>query len=67
MRKLFYSVGILMLTALVVNGATRSKKGSYYVRTDFNEQPVALISSRPDDIYLPWEEAREYLMFRCAL
>lgn len=45
----------------------RSKKGAYYVRTDFNEQPVALISSRPDDIYLPWEEAREYLMFRCAL
>lgn len=28
MRKLFYSVGILMLTALVVNGATRSKKNS---------------------------------------
>ena len=42
----------------------KSKKGAYYVRADFNEMPVALIPSRPDDIYLPWEDARDYLLFR---
>lgn len=42
----------------------KSKKGTYFVRTDFNEIPVALIPSRPDEIYLPWEDARDYLLFR---
>lgn len=42
----------------------KSKKGAYYVRADFNEIPVGLIPSRPDDIYLPWEDARDYLLFR---
>lgn len=43
----------------------RSKKGGkYYLRTDFNEQPVSLI---PNDerIYLPWKEARDFMM-RCV-
>ncbi|MDE7461012.1 MAG: histidine phosphatase family protein [Paramuribaculum sp.] len=44
----------------------KTKKGAYYVRADFNEIPVALIPSRPDDIYIPWEEAREYLLFRAG-
>ncbi len=42
----------------------KTKNGAYYVRADFNEIPVPLIASRPDDIYLPWEEARDYLLFR---
>lgn len=43
----------------------RSKKSNrYYVRTDLNEEPVSLM---PNDsrIYVPWGEARNYLM-RCV-
>lgn len=37
------------------------RSGKWYVRVDLNEQPVPLI---PNDerIYLPWDEARDYLM-----
>lgn len=37
--------------------------GHYYLRTDLNEQPVALIPNS-DEIYVPWGVAREY-MTRC--
>lgn len=42
----------------------KSDRGNYYLRTELNEQPVTLI---PNDkrIYLPWGEAREYMM-RCV-
>ena len=41
-----------------------SRDGKYYVRFDVNEAPVTLI---PNDnrIYLPWSEARDY-MLRCV-
>lgn len=41
----------------------KSTRGRYYVRTDLNETPVSLIPGR-DMIYIPWNEAKEYL-FRC--
>lgn len=39
----------------------RSKTGKYYLRVDLNEQPVPLIPNN-SNIYLPWTEAREFLM-----
>ena len=41
----------------------RSVTGKYYIRTDLNEQSVPLI---PGDkrIYIPWQEARQYLLDR---
>lgn len=41
----------------------KTAKGKYYVRIDHNETPVALIPNS-SDIYIPWDEARDYLM-RC--
>lgn len=37
--------------------------GKYYVRFDLNERPVPLLPGS-DVVYLPWKQAREYLM-RC--
>ncbi len=42
----------------------KSDSGKYYVRTDLNETPVALLPNSPE-VYVPWSEAREYLM-RCV-
>lgn len=39
----------------------RAPSGLYYVRADLNETPVPLIASRPD-IYIPWNQARDYLL-----
>lgn len=41
----------------------KSDRGAYYVRFDLNEHPIPLM---PNDerIYIPWSEAREY-MVRC--
>ncbi|MDE7426953.1 MAG: hypothetical protein K2M79_04060 [Muribaculaceae bacterium] len=39
------------------------KSGKYYLRTDLNETPVALIPN-VEDIYIPWEQAKAYLL-RC--
>ncbi len=39
----------------------RAPSGRYYVRADFNETPVPLIAGRTD-IYVPWDEARTYLL-----
>ncbi len=39
----------------------RAPSGRYYVRADLNEVPVPLIAGRPD-IYLPWDEARAYIL-----
>lgn len=41
----------------------RTDKGGWCVRVDLNEQPVPLIPNS-DRIYIPWEEARDYLV-RC--
>lgn len=41
----------------------KSKSGKYYIRLDRNETPVKLLPNK-NDLYLPWETAREYLM-RC--
>lgn len=41
----------------------KTAKGKYYVRIDHNETPVTLLPNS-SSIYIPWEEAREYLM-RC--
>lgn len=37
--------------------------GKYYVRFDLNERPLPLLPGS-DVVYLPWKQAREYLM-RC--
>lgn len=42
------------------------KSGRYYLRVDLNESPVPLIPGK-DDIYLPWDIAREYMMSRVPL
>ncbi len=42
---------------------SRSKSGRLYLRVDLNEVPLKLIPGN-DDIYLPWETAKQYLM-RC--
>ena len=39
----------------------KSDAGRYYVRFDLNEHPVPLLPGS-DRIYLPWAQAREYLM-----
>ncbi|MBD5224890.1 MAG: hypothetical protein HDS68_02840 [Bacteroidales bacterium] len=41
----------------------RTGKGDYCVRVDLNEKPVRLIPNS-DRVYIPWQEAREYLV-RC--
>ncbi len=41
----------------------KTKAGKFYVRVDINEVPVTLIPN-DDRIYLPWDEARDY-MLRC--
>lgn len=41
----------------------RSDKGRYYVRFDINERPIPLMPN-DDRIYIPWQEARNY-MIRC--
>ncbi|MBD5314014.1 MAG: histidine phosphatase family protein [Bacteroides sp.] len=38
----------------------QSDSGKYYVRVDLNETPVALIPGQ-STIYIPWQQAREYL------
>lgn len=57
----FYVVPMAANVQFIVFKAAKS--GRYYVRTDLNEQPVALL---PNDqrIYVPWTEARNYMM-RC--
>lgn len=41
----------------------KSQRGQYYVRFDLNERPIPLLPN-DDRIYLPWSEARAY-MVRC--
>lgn len=41
----------------------KAQSGAYYVRFDLNEQPIPLLPN-DDRIYLPWSEARDY-MIRC--
>jgi hypothetical protein len=38
----------------------KTKKGKFYLRIDRNEVPVAFIPGS-EDIYVPWEKARQYL------
>lgn len=42
------------------------KSGRYYVRFDLNEQAVPLVAGS-DDLYLPWEEAKNFMMLRAGL
>ena len=37
--------------------------GRYYLRADLNEQPIPLLPNS-DELYVPWEKARDYMM-RC--
>lgn len=39
----------------------KSAKGAYYVRFDLNERPIPLLPN-DDRIYLPWSEARAYMV-----
>lgn len=39
------------------------KTGKYYLRASLNEKPVALLPNS-DEIYVPWSDARNYMM-RC--
>lgn len=43
----------------------KSKRGNYYVRADLNETPVPLCDGW--DLYVPWEDAKAYLMLRAGL
>lgn len=45
----------------------RSRTNKIYVRADLNELPVAMLPSRPDEIYVPWEDMRNYLLLRLSL
>ncbi len=38
----------------------KSTTGRYYVRVDLNEKPVAMLPNS-QDIYIPWDKARQYL------
>lgn len=42
----------------------RTKAGKLYLRVDLNERPVPLLPNS-DEIYIPWNQAREYLL-RCV-
>ena len=42
----------------------RTKGNKLYVRFELNEVPIALFPDSPD-IYVPWDEARDYLL-RCV-
>lgn len=42
----------------------RNSKGEYFVRFDRNEKPCAVLPGS-DDVYVPWNVMREYLM-RCV-
>lgn len=44
----------------------KAPSGRIYVRTDLNEKPVALIPG-DDRIYLPWGEARAYMLRRIPI
>ena len=39
----------------------KTDKGDYCVRFDLNERPVPLLPNS-DEIYTPWQQAREYLV-----
>lgn len=43
----------------------KSRSGNYYVRADLNERPVPLHFGA--ELYLPWEEAKSYLLLRAGL
>lgn len=44
----------------------RSRTNRIYVRADLNEVPVAMLPSRPGEIYVPWEDMRSYLQLRLS-
>lgn len=44
----------------------RSASGRLYLRVDLNERPVSLIPNN-NTLYLPWDEARKYLLDRIPL
>lgn len=54
---------IVPMAANIQMALLRSKSGRLYLRTELNEVPVPLIPGR-SDIYVPWSEARSYLL-RC--
>ena len=37
------------------------RSGKYYLRASLNEKPVPLLPNK-DDIYVPWQEARDYMI-----
>lgn len=44
----------------------RSRTGRIYVRADLNEIPVAMLPSRPGELYVPWDDMRSYLKLRLS-
>lgn len=54
---------IIPMAANLQMALFRTKGGRVYVRFDLNERPVPLFPDS-DDIYIPWEEAKEYIL-RC--
>ncbi|MDE7407796.1 MAG: histidine phosphatase family protein [Muribaculaceae bacterium] len=44
----------------------KSSSGNYYLRVDLNERPVKFIHGY-DDIYVPWAQAKEYMIKCCGL
>ncbi len=44
----------------------RSRTGRIYVRADLNAIPVAMLPSRPGELYVPWDDMRSYLKLRLS-
>lgn len=58
------SFNIVPMAANVQMILFKSATGRYYLRTDLNEHPIPLLPES-DDIYVPWGQARDYMM-RCV-
>jgi len=59
----FTNFSIVPMAANLQMVLFKSQRGQYYVRFDLNERPIPLLPN-DDRIYLPWSEARAY-MVRC--
>lgn len=59
----WHNYDLVPMAANIVFHLFRAPSGTYYMRLDVNESPVAFIPGR-DEIYVHWTDARDYFM-RC--
>lgn len=57
----FMNFNIVPMAANLQMVLFKSQRGRYYVRFDLNERPIPLLPN-DDRIYLPWSEARAYMV-----